>query len=324
MQPGTMSQRVIVCLAGLLILLAVPALAGPMSGVAYQIDTTAADATCCGYGVSANYQYQASAHPQIGNPLSETATTTGGESNTFTTDANTPGLNATSVNANSTWNLHGTTVSATATGAASLAKGELHAAVNSDIGSGNYVSARADVHMRLLDNLTFSIAGAGPATVTNIGVIFQVHGQYALADPGFAEVSATLGLGDASASWDSKQEWCCNGATPLAANVTQQAGGWASASLAGTTAQQMAFSGSYALTGTSDTVKLLADLDLFGENSAILDYADTASIRFILPDNVTFTSDSGVFLSQAVPEPGTLALLIAPAALMLWQRRRPA
>jgi hypothetical protein len=53
-----------------------------------------------------------------------------------------------------------------------------------------------------------------------------------------------------------------------------------------------------------------------------MNYSNTAGVRSIdTPNGVTWSSESGVFLNQ-VPEPGTLALLAAPVALLLYRRTK--
>jgi len=58
-----------------------------------------------------------------------------------------------------------------------------------------------------------------------------------------------------------------------------------------------------------------------------VDFSNTANFNIILPEGVTFTSQSGVFLGEAgevgqVPEPRTLVLLASGLAALLWRRRR--
>ena len=57
--------------------------------------------------------------------------------------------------------------------------------------------------------------------------------------------------------------------------------------------------------------------------SASMDLGNTAYLKVVLPEGVTMTSSSGVFLSQPVPEPETCAMLLAGLGLVgLMSRRR--
>lgn len=53
----------------------------------------------------------------------------------------------------------------------------------------------------------------------------------------------------------------------------------------------------------------------------IVDYGNTAGISFDLPQGVLLTSDSGVFLTAAVPEPETYAMLLAGLGLIGFSTR---
>jgi hypothetical protein len=73
---------------------------------------------------------------------------------------------------------------------------------------------------------------------------------------------------------------------------------------------------------------IYAVLSAVGTAGGIADFANTASLGLVLPAGLSFTSDSGVFLSRSapdsVPEPGSLSLLgggIAVGALA-WRRRK--
>ena len=77
------------------------------------------------------------------------------------------------------------------------------------------------------------------------------------------------------------------------------------------------FLGEYKVYGDNPIV--IAIMSLSG--SGYFDLSNTASIRFILPTGVSFTSDSGVFLS-AVPVPTALPLLISGLIGLGWIGRR--
>jgi hypothetical protein len=79
------------------------------------------------------------------------------------------------------------------------------------------------------------------------------------------------------------------------------------------------FEGSHADLGIGETISGACGL------GTACDYSQTASVAFDLPTGTTFTSDSGVFLSQSgpsqVPEPGSAALLATGIAGFMLVRK---
>jgi len=75
--------------------------------------------------------------------------------------------------------------------------------------------------------------------------------------------------------------------------------------------------------GTS-AIDIAAQLQMDCRNGTLCDYGHTATFSFgALPDGLSWTSDSGVFLTAAVPEGGTLSLFaVGLAALAVLRRRR--
>lgn len=76
-----------------------------------------------------------------------------------------------------------------------------------------------------------------------------------------------------------------------------------------------------------DPTSIEVVLDSYPADGSIGDFSNTGKVYLVLPDGVTFTSGSGVFLDEAapvvaVPEPSTLALVVAGFGLLLWNGRR--
>ena len=119
------------------------------------------------------------------------------------------------------------------------------------------------------------------------------------------------------------------GAGSLVVSETHSAGGWEStnwdiflnADLQPTGAYR--FTGVYALTGATSVIGLRETLSAFGGGSAAASFGSTSHLAFTLPEGVTYSSSSGVFLT-AVPEPGTWALMLAGlGSVLTLARRRP-
>jgi PEP-CTERM motif len=76
--------------------------------------------------------------------------------------------------------------------------------------------------------------------------------------------------------------------------------------------QLMQFDGWLDIVGTSATINPTLYLSVGCDIGLVCDYGNTARFSFVgLPSSVSFTSASGVFLTSAVPEPGTWALMLA-------------
>lgn len=223
-----------------------------------------------------------------------------------------------------------------------LASGSLGASVTS-VGTGGYVGGRALAQAH--DILNFSIAGATADTRTRVTVEFIAEGSWAEAGRDIygngpaANVDAYLYMNNpssaqgslfarASAQWTVSQPATV---VPTLIGTVDQFTGAGSAfgngdvdgagSWAGSTATRMVFVGSFDLIGSSLTMNPTLTL----ANNCVYAVCDfRASFRFVdLPSNVSYTSDSGLFLA-AVPEPGSWALMLAGlgSVLTLARRRR--
>lgn len=82
------------------------------------------------------------------------------------------------------------------------------------------------------------------------------------------------------------------------------------------------------MSSAQPTLRFEASAGLTADPGITLDFSNTAALALALPQGFTFTSESGVFLSQQaspVPEPGTWMLLGTGLIGLLgygWRKRR--
>ena len=213
--------------------------------------------------------------------------------------------------------------------AASLATGSLHA-----FGQGVGYS-EAQTYAFMSDTLNFTIAGATASTVTPIAVHWTLDGTWSYNPISWSgEVDAGLTLGGQVLA-----DMVGTNYHPLAFVGAPDTGqsGWASYSYASDTFTSIDFTGVYDLVGASATLPFSTSLyvnpggglsaDGLTAFATSIDFSNTGQVGLILPSNVSFTSDSGVFLtsqSSAVPEPATLSLVILPLlglGFLRWRRK---
>lgn len=146
----------------------------------------------------------------------------------------------------------------------------------------------------IADNLTFNIAGADAATITPLRFLVSLHAATPTAHGAFifrAGTGTFLTLGDLNrpyygqaTGWSQSRTWL-EGSTRFAELVYN-------------------IQGASAVVGVELTLEAIADL------GSVSDFYHTGGLQLQAPGGVTFTSDSGVFLTAAVPEPATWAMLI--------------
>jgi hypothetical protein len=159
------------------------------------------------------------------------------------------------------------------------------------------------------DTLTFTVAGAGPSTVTNIPVTYSIVGTGADLGGGGSN-NATLYFGNAAFG----QEFGEDGSIG-----SPSISGWTSDGFTSDNANLIVFNGVYSITGPSAVVGLTEILQ-GGENlGAQANYTGTVTIG--PTPGVSYTSASGVF-DTVVPEPASASLLIACAGTLALRRRK--
>ena len=119
-------------------------------------------------------------------------------------------------------------------------------------------------------------------------------------------------------------EWASDGGVVSNGDGTAVEG-WETSNVVSNTASNVIIDAEYQLTGAETTIPLELFLECSTDNDSSCDYYDTESISFTLPDDVTYTSASGMFLNQHVastPEPGTLVLFATALVGLGWSLRR--
>jgi len=167
------------------------------------------------------------------------------------------------------------------------------------------------------DTLTFSVAGGGSDTVT---VGFALDGNIGNSTgPGFGNswsMAVEENFGAGFLDWNS-------GAT-LSPN-TSSTTGWNNFSFANNTQTGFNFTGTLTVTnGEVVPIQFIQQIEC--GNGTICDYSNTGQLSLVLPSDVTYTSASGVFLTQtnSAPEPSTLLLIGLGLAGFPYIRRRVA
>lgn len=189
----------------------------------------------------------------------------------------------------------------------SLASGAVHTKVNAATPGSIAVAEGV-----LQDTLTFHVAGGGSA---NIDFDLSLDGSFA---GGTYIHDVNVGFGSAAFGWEA---FFTSG--PQFFGPTGTNFGWTSQSLTNDSFTSFNFDGSVTVTDGEQLALTLTDR-LECRNSTACDFSHTLQTGLDLSPGVSFTSESGEFLTAAAaPEPASMLLIgCGIAALALVRRRR--
>jgi hypothetical protein len=200
-----------------------------------------------------------------------------------------------------------------------LANASLHGDANS-VDSVNYGGFSTS---ELWDTLTFNISGATGSTVTNIPFVFSGDGVVtgsSLSEDAALQLSAggVACFEDAAdnptvgCSFGGLATWQWSGSTDETS--VNDTAGFITYSVVSENQQGFVIDGTLSLTGADPVLGLAMELALEAGGGTNVNFTNTATLNFNLPNGVSFSSASGVFDSglsttTGVPEPSTFALL---------------
>lgn len=197
----------------------------------------------------------------------------------------------------------GATVSSSARARANLETGELGVSANA------VYFGTSSAEARYVEDLAFSIAGADADTITPITVLLNWHGD--LSGGGWTDYNFTLLQNGFNASL----QFDAASSTGTALYRTQIVGQWTGSAVSGAGTNNQIFALQYNLKGANPLIQLATSMRTTAYLTASVDVYHTARLNLIMPENVSFASTSGTFLSNAsaigsVPEMDSWALMV--------------
>jgi hypothetical protein len=169
-----------------------------------------------------------------------------------------------------------------------------------------------------MDGLTFFVAGGGSANVTLTYVYDGNLGSIGTESSYFSEIKYFIGSAD--------MDWtgALNGTAGQVG--TGETSGFNTFTYTNNTPSGFQFQGTFTVTN-GESLPLFFSQEMNCGDGQICDFSDTGQMGLILPTGVSFTSNSGVFLTQSegstTPEPSSLMLMgLGIAALVCFSRRK--
>ena len=232
---------------------------------------------------------------------------------------------------------YGTSVPLTAhsSAAGNLANGTVHVVANDDAtcngvcignvpdvhGLPNFASGEAVANLKDVLHFTVSGAGVNASTVTPITVTFHADGNFGQTSSFGNGAMQSLLIFGGTVGYNLNLDASGNPIVSLEQEFNRASGSFTSISTSEAT-----FVGTYDLIGTAEDVPLTLDMFTTCGDGMLCDFGDTGSVSLTLPDGVSYTSDSGVALTEPlsdVPEPGSLAVFgVGLAGLTMLRRTR--
>jgi hypothetical protein len=202
---------------------------------------------------------------------------------------------------------------------AAMATGATHMYASSiEDTTGCCVETLDALSVEMKDQLTFAVSGTGSDT---IGVAFSLDGNVKPGNVGAGSWVQTIeyNFGNPLLFWQSGSGFN----SPTTAPTT----GWNTASFTGNSLTGFNFVGTLTVTN-GEVVPISFIQQLNCNNGAVCDFSNTGQLSLTLPSDVSYSSASGVFLSQGVtatPEPSLVFLTgVGFVAIGYTGRRRQA
>ena len=214
-----------------------------------------------------------------------------------------------------------------ATASASLEEGALRGIASSDVLGGR--GSTSLVNAQLRDNVRFSVLGGGSAVIRVNAHLDGTFANVLSGNPLGSEVGSQNFVFQLGASSFHYLGGCGTTSCYFGHNGPSDSRppfNWVSFAFSNESATGFDFTGQFSVTD-GDVDALSMALLLRCDGGAVCDFSHTGRLAFVLPSNVSFTSDSGVLLTgiggvPGVPEPQSLTLLLAGLGLAGLCKRR--